>query len=73
MSPQETADTIALIGRIVRERGLTLLFTEHDMDVVFSIAERITVLHQGAVLAEGTPDEVQTNEDVQRIYLGEAE
>jgi len=73
MSPQETADTIALIGRIVRERGLTLLFTEHDMDVVFSIAERITVLHQGAVLAEGTPDEVQNNEAVQRIYLGEAE
>jgi branched-chain amino acid transport system ATP-binding protein len=73
MSPQETADTIALIGRIVRERGLTLLFTEHDMDVVFSIAERITVLHQGAVLAEGTPEEVQSNEDVQRIYLGEAE
>ena len=60
MSPQETADTIALIGRIVRDRGLTLLFTEHDMDVVFSIAERITVLHQGAVLAEGTPEEVQT-------------
>jgi branched-chain amino acid transport system ATP-binding protein len=73
MSPQETADTIALIGRIVRERGLTLLFTEHDMDVVFSIAERITVLHQGSILAEGTPDEVQRNEDVQRIYLGEAE
>ena len=73
MSPQETADTIALIGSIVRQRGLTLLFTEHDMDVVFSIAERITVLHQGAVLAEGTPDEVQNNQDVQRIYLGEAE
>jgi branched-chain amino acid transport system ATP-binding protein len=72
MSPQETADTIALIGRIVRERGLTLLFTEHDMDVVFSIAERITVMHQGAVLAEGTPEEVQANADVQRIYLGEA-
>lgn len=73
MSPQETADAIALIGRIVRERGLTLLFTEHDMDVVFSIAERITVLHQGAVLAEGTPDEVQNNEEVQRIYLGDVE
>jgi branched-chain amino acid transport system ATP-binding protein len=73
MSPQETADSIALIGRIQRERGLTLLFTEHDMDVVFSIAEKITVLHQGAVLAEGTPLEVQANVDVQRIYLGEAE
>ena len=73
MSPQETADTIALIGRIVRDRGLTLLFTEHDMDVVFSIAERIYVLHQGALLAQGTPQEVQANEDVQRVYLGEAE
>ena len=41
------------------------------MDVVFSIAERITVMHQGAVLAEGTPAEVQANGDVQRIYLGE--
>ena len=73
MSPQETSDTIALIGRIVRERGLTLLFTEHDMDVVFSIAERIFVLHQGALLAQGTPHEVQANADVQRVYLGEAE
>ena len=73
MSPQETAGTIALVGRIVRERGLTLLFTEHDMDVVFSIAERITVLHQGSVLAEGTPEQMQRNEEVQRIYLGEAE
>ena len=73
MSPQETSDTIALIDRIVRDRGLTLLFTEHDMDVVFSIAERIFVLHQGALLAQGTPQEVQVNEDVQRVYLGEAE
>ncbi len=72
MSPQETASTIALIGTIARERGLTLLFTEHDMDVVFSIAEKITVLHQGRVLAEGTPDEVRQNLEVQQVYLGEA-
>jgi branched-chain amino acid transport system ATP-binding protein len=71
MSPQETANTIALIGKIVRERGLTLLFTEHDMDVVFSVAEKITVLHQGQVLAEGTPAEVRSNPEVQRVYLGE--
>jgi len=71
MSPQETANTIALIGKIVRERGLTLLFTEHDMDVVFSIAEKITVLHQGQVLAEGTPAAVRSNPEVQRVYLGE--
>jgi branched-chain amino acid transport system ATP-binding protein len=72
MSPQETASTIALIGKIARERGLTLLFTEHDMDVVFSIAEKITVLHQGEVLAEGKPNDVRQNPEVQRIYLGEA-
>jgi len=71
MSPQETASAIALIEKIVRERGLTLLFTEHDMDVVFSIAEKITVLHQGQVLAEGTPAEVRSNPEVQRVYLGE--
>jgi branched-chain amino acid transport system ATP-binding protein len=73
MSPQETSSTIALIEKIARERGLTLLFTEHDMDVVFSIAEKITVLHQGEVLAEGRPHEVRSNPEVQRVYLGEAE
>ncbi len=72
MSLKETVNTIDLIGRITRERGLTLLFTEHDMDVVFSISERITVLHQGEVLAEGTPEEVRGNEQVQRVYLGES-
>ncbi len=72
MSPQETTNSIALVDRIARERGLTLLFTEHDMDVVFSVADKITVLHQGAVLAEGAPNEVKDNPDVQRIYLGEA-
>jgi len=72
MSPQETAGTIALIGKIARERSLTLLFTEHDMDVVFSIAEKITVLHQGKVLADGAPDEVRQNLEVQQVYLGEA-
>lgn len=73
MSPQETSNTIALVEKIARERGLTLLFTEHDMDVVFSIAEKITVLHQGEVLAEGKPDEVRDNAEVQRVYLGETE
>jgi branched-chain amino acid transport system ATP-binding protein len=73
MSPQETASTIALIGKIAHGRGLTLLFTEHDMDVVFSIAEKITVLHQGEVLAEGKPADVRQNPEVQRVYLGEAE
>lgn len=73
MSPQETTSTIALIDKIAHDRGLTLLFTEHDMDVVFSIAEKITVLHQGEVLAEGKPDDMRQNPDVQRVYLGETE
>ena len=71
MSAAETRDAIALIERIVAERGLSLLFTEHDMDVVFQIAQRIGVLHQGRLIAEGTPAEVRSDPEVRRIYLGE--
>jgi branched-chain amino acid transport system ATP-binding protein len=71
MSATETRDTIRLVERIARERGLTLLFTEHDMEVVFSIAQRITVLHQGRVIAEGSPAEVRADVEVRRVYLGE--
>ncbi len=70
MSPRESAETIALIERVTRQRGLTLLFTEHDMDVVFSISQRVTVMHQGKIVASGTPEEVRANEEVRRIYLG---
>jgi branched-chain amino acid transport system ATP-binding protein len=70
MSAQETHDSIALLDRIARERGLTLLFTEHDMEVVFSIAHKIAVLHQGSIIATGTPDEVRRNDEVRRVYLG---
>jgi len=72
MSAQETHQTIELIGRITREKGLTLLFTEHDMEVVFSISERIMVLHQGRLIAGGSPEEVRNNPDVKKVYLGEA-
>jgi branched-chain amino acid transport system ATP-binding protein len=71
MSAGETAETMRLLQRIAGERGLTLLFTEHDMEVVFGIAEKIAVLHQGRLLAEGTPAEVRGNPDVRRVYLGE--
>ncbi|PYM99210.1 MAG: ABC transporter ATP-binding protein [Candidatus Rokuibacteriota bacterium] len=71
MSASETREAIRLIERITRERGLTLLFTEHDMEVVFSIAQRITVLHQGRVIADGPPDDVRRDESVRRVYLGE--
>ena len=71
MSPQETAEAIAQVRDIVRARGLTLLFTEHDMSVVFGIAERISVLHHGEIIASGTPDEVRNDPEVRRVYLGE--
>ena len=60
-----------LIRKIAREENLTVLFVEHDMEVVFGIADYITVLHYGAVLAEGTPTQIRANPDVQRAYLGE--
>ena len=71
MSPTETASTIDLIQRLGREKRLTLLFTEHKMDMVFSIAQRILVLHLGRLIADGTPAEIKANAEVQRVYLGE--
>lgn len=70
MSGKETREAIALIERITAERGLSLLFTEHDMEVVFQIAQRIAVLHQGKLIAEGRPEDVRRDPDVKRIYLG---
>jgi branched-chain amino acid transport system ATP-binding protein len=72
MSSEERAELMETVVRIVRERNLTVLFTEHDMDVVFGTATRILVLHQGRVLAEGAPAEVRRNPEVQRVYLGGA-
>jgi branched-chain amino acid transport system ATP-binding protein len=71
MSASETRESIALIERLAHERRLTLLFTEHDMEVVFSISQRITVLHQGRVIADGAPAEVRRDPEVRRVYLGE--
>jgi branched-chain amino acid transport system ATP-binding protein len=71
MSATETHDTIRLIEKIAGERALTLLFTEHDMDVVFSIAQKIAVLHQGRLIADGAPAEVRADPTVRRVYLGE--
>ena len=70
MAARERHELMALAASIARDAGLTIVFTEHDMDVVFAVAKRITVLHQGAVIAEGTPLEVRANPDVQRVYLG---
>jgi branched-chain amino acid transport system ATP-binding protein len=70
MAAPERHEIMALVAAIAREAELTVVFTEHDMDVVFAVARRITVLHQGAVLAEGAPLEVRANAEVQRVYLG---
>jgi len=67
MSAAETRDTIALVRRIAE--GLTILIVEHDMQVVMELAQRITVLHYGAILAEGTPAEIQENPRVLEVYL----
>jgi branched-chain amino acid transport system ATP-binding protein len=71
MSKDETHETMGLVQRLNREMGLTILFTEHDMSVVFGYAKHLTVLHQGAIIAEGIPEEVRKNEMAQKIYLGE--
>jgi len=71
MSSAETRQTIELLERLAGERSLTLLFTEHDMEVVFSIAQKIAVLHQGRMIAEGRPEDVRRDPEVRRVYLGE--
>jgi branched-chain amino acid transport system ATP-binding protein len=70
MSAGETHETIRLLARIAEERGLTLLFTEHDMEVVFGIAQKIAVMHQGRLIANGAPAEVRSDPEVRRVYLG---
>jgi len=70
MSPEETIKTTELIKKLANERGLTVLFIEHDMNVVFNISEIIRVMHQGELIAEGRPEEIRNNEKVQQIYLG---
>jgi branched-chain amino acid transport system ATP-binding protein len=71
MSPEESTQAMALIDRVTRERGITLLFIEHDIGAVFALAEMIRVLHMGCIIAEGKPEEIRENDEVQRIYLGE--
>jgi len=71
MSPRESAEITRLIQKLVKEKGLTLIFVEHDMNVVFGISDNIRVLHQGRIIFGGKPEEVKNNEEVQRIYLGE--
>ena len=68
MSPHERAETVMLLKSI--RAGRTLVVIDHDMDAIFELAERITVLSQGQILAEGSPEEIRTNAAVQEAYLG---
>jgi branched-chain amino acid transport system ATP-binding protein len=72
MGDQETYHVTKLIRRLHRDQKLSIVLIEHDMRVIFHLADRIMVLTEGALLAEGTPDEIGANERVQAAYLGKA-
>ncbi|HUU80375.1 MAG TPA: ABC transporter ATP-binding protein [Acidobacteriota bacterium] len=71
MSPDETRATMGLVKRLAETRGLTILFCEHDMDVVFNVAQSIMVMHHGSTIIQGKAEEVRRNKEVQDAYLGE--
>ena len=70
MPPEESIRTVKLIQRLRSEKGYTIILIEHKMDIVLNISDRITVLHLGEKIAEGTPSEIQANDEVQKAYLG---
>lgn len=70
MSPEETASTVELVRGLWSRGGLTVLLTEHDMQVVFDLAQQLTVLDRGHVLCSGNPAAVRERDDVKEIYLG---
>jgi branched-chain amino acid transport system ATP-binding protein len=71
MAPRERIELMRLTAQIAKEKSIGVLFTEHDMDVVFEHADRILVLNRGSLIAEGSPEEVRRNAEVRAIYLGE--
>jgi branched-chain amino acid transport system ATP-binding protein len=71
MSPEETTTAMALINRLAAEQGLTILFCEHDMEVVFGTAQSIMVMQQGHTIVQGDPQTVRQNIEVQQAYLGD--
>jgi branched-chain amino acid transport system ATP-binding protein len=70
MAPRERNDLIALVKRLVVEKNISVLFTEHSMDVVFAYADRIIVLARGILIAEGDSAAIRDNPQVQQVYLG---
>ena len=73
MSPEETNHTVDLLERLKEELGLTIVLVEHDMEVIFRVADRIAVLNRGRIIAEGPPEEVKGDPQVQEAYLGGVE
>jgi branched-chain amino acid transport system ATP-binding protein len=70
LSVEETDQTVGILRDMLGAGGLTVILVEHDMEVVFRLADKITVLHRGRVIADGAPDAVKTNAEVQCAYLG---
>jgi branched-chain amino acid transport system ATP-binding protein len=70
MAPRERNDLIGLVKRLVVEGRISVLFTEHSMDVVFAYADRIIVLARGVVIADGDAEAIRDNAQVQQVYLG---
>ena len=70
MSPEETKTTMTLIKHVAETRGLTILFCEHDMEVVFNVAKSIMVMRHGQTIVQGKPEDVKKNDEVQEAYLG---
>jgi branched-chain amino acid transport system ATP-binding protein len=71
MSIEEARSTMQLVDRLNRELKLTVLFTEHDMGIVFNHARKLTLLHRGEIILQGTPEDVRANATAQKVYLGE--
>ena len=71
MGPEETDEMVGFIRDLNEKQDITILLVEHDMSVVFSVSERVVVMHQGTVIADGTPHEISENEKVREAYLGE--
>jgi branched-chain amino acid transport system ATP-binding protein len=71
MSIEEARSTMELVDRLNRELQLTVLFTEHDMGIVFNHARKLTLMHRGEIVVQGTPAQVRANEIAQKVYLGE--
>ncbi len=70
VSTRDKAQIMDIVSSVVRDHGITAIVVEHDMDVVFKYSDRIVVMHQGAILADGTPDEIRANDEVATVLLG---